>query len=87
MSSIENDSLSLEKVLNESEVWSLSLEEIKDEKDFKTILLKSESEVNIENDFNAYFVLKKLKHLSNKNINRGESSSEPQLKRLKKSIN
>ncbi len=72
-------------MLNESKVWSLSLEEIKDEKDFKAILLKSESEVNIENDFIAYFVLKKLKHLSNKNINGEEGSSQPKLKRLKKS--
>jgi hypothetical protein len=48
-------------MLNEAKDWSLSLKEIEDEEDFKAIKTKSESEVNIENDFNAYFVLKKLK--------------------------
>ncbi len=76
MSLIKSESSDLRKLLDESNDWSLSLEEIKNEKDFETIESKSETEVNIKDDFNAYFVRTKSKHLSNKNINRGESFSD-----------
>ncbi len=47
-------------LFNDINVWALSLDEIKDEIDFKKIISKAELKANIENDFNAYFILKKL---------------------------
>jgi len=55
-----NSNKNFRNLSNDINVWALSLDEIKDEMDFKKIISKSELKVNIENDFNAYFILKKL---------------------------
>jgi hypothetical protein len=49
---------------NHLDVWALSLDEIKDEIDFKKIISEAELKVNIDNDFNAYFILKKIEFKS-----------------------
>jgi hypothetical protein len=55
-----NSNKNFRNLSNDINVWALSLDEIKDEMDFKKIISKSELKVNIGNDFNAYFILKKL---------------------------